>query len=74
MRLCIVESPYAGDIAGNVDYARKACRDAYERGEQPFASHLLYTQFMNDDAPKEREDGIRFGYSLWMLSSIIALL
>lgn len=42
MRRVIVESPYAGDVIRNVEYARAAMRDCLQRGEAPFASHLLY--------------------------------
>ena len=60
MRLVIVESPYAGDVEGNVAYARACVRDALARGEAPFASHLLYTQpgILRDEVPAEREQGI----------------
>ena len=60
MRLVIVESPYAGDIEANVTYARACIRDALNRGEAPFASHLLYTQpgILRDEVPAEREQGI----------------
>jgi hypothetical protein len=60
MRLVIVESPYAGDIEGNVAYARACVRDALARGEAPFASHLLYTQagILSDEVPVERQQGI----------------
>ena len=71
-RLCIVESPYAGDVEANLSYARKACRDSYDRGEQPFASHLLYPQFLDDQQPDERRDGIAFGYHFWQPSGIVA--
>lgn len=62
----IVESPYAGDIAWNVGYARKAYRDCLYRGEAPFASHLNYTQdgVLNDDDPKERKMGIEAGLAI----------
>src|ERR1019366_4582214 len=60
MRLVIVESPYAGDVAANVTYARACVSDALARGEAPFASHLLYTQagILRDEVPAERERGI----------------
>jgi hypothetical protein len=60
MRLVIVESPYAGDTAANVAYARACVRDALARGEAPFASHLLYTQpgILRDEVPAERDKGI----------------
>ena len=44
MRRLMLKSPYAGDIATNVDYARACLRDCLQRGEAPLASHLLYTQ------------------------------
>lgn len=63
MRLVIVESPYAGDIAANVDYARAAIRDSLSRGEAPIASHLLYTQpgVLIDEIESERQWGIDAG-------------
>ena len=63
MILVLLESPYAGDIARNVEYARKAMRDCLMRGEAPFASHLLYTQpdVLDDLLPNERELGIEAG-------------
>ena len=61
----VVESPYAGDVPGNVEYARAAVRDCILRGEAPFASHLLYTQpgVLRDDVPEERELGIEAGFA-----------
>jgi len=61
MRLVIIESPYAGKVAENKQYARDAMRDSLSRGEAPFASHLLYTQVLNDDEPSERLRGINAG-------------
>lgn len=63
MRRVIVESPYAGDVDRNVEYARRCVRDCLLRGEAPIASHLLYTQpgVLNDDVPAERQHGIDAG-------------
>ena len=63
MRLVIIESPYAGDVQANVEYARKCVRDSLGRGEAPIASHLLYTQpgILDDDVPHERQWGIDAG-------------
>ena len=63
MKLVILESPYAGDVPKNVEYARLCVRDSLGRGEAPIASHLLYTQpgILNDDDPAEREQGIAAG-------------
>lgn len=63
MRLVIIESPYAGDVDANVEYARRCVRDSLSRGEAPIASHLLYTQpgILDDDIPAERQWGIDAG-------------
>jgi len=65
MRRVIVESPYAGDVDRNVDYARRCLHDCLMRGEAPFASHLLYTQpnVLDDDVPEERQLGILAGFA-----------
>lgn len=63
VRLVILESPYAGDVARNVAYARAAMADCLRRGEAPIASHLLYTQpgVLDDNIPAERALGIAAG-------------
>lgn len=60
-RLVIVESPYAGDVEGNVAYARACLADCLRRGEAPLASHLLYPQVLDDLLPAERAKGIAAG-------------
>lgn len=59
----ILESPYAGDIERNIEYAKQCVRDSLLRGEAPIASHLLYTQpgILNDNIPEERKHGIDAG-------------
>lgn len=63
MKLVILESPYAGDVEANVEYARRCVRDSLSRGEAPIASHLLYTQpgILDDEVPDERTWGINAG-------------
>ena len=56
-----VESPYAGDVDRNVAYLKRALLDSVNRGEAPLASHLFYTQFLDDAVPFERETGIDCG-------------
>ncbi len=55
----IVESPFAGGFK-NVVYSRECLKDCLDRGESPFASHLLYTQkgVLNDQVPEDRRRGI----------------
>lgn len=54
----ILESPYFGDIEKNVEYARKCLKDSLDRDECPFASHLLYTQVLDDRDKKQRWQGM----------------
>lgn len=63
MKLVVIESPYAGDIEANIEYARRCVRDSLSRGEAPLASHLLYTQpgILRDEVPEERQQGIDAG-------------
>lgn len=65
MRRVIVESPYAGDVEANVEYARACLWDCLQRGEAPYASHLLYTQVgvLNDEDPDERMRGMKAGWA-----------
>lgn len=64
-RRVILESPYSGESPAqeriHVEYARRALRDSLARGEAPIASHLLYTQVLDDRDPVEREIGISAG-------------
>lgn len=64
MQLVILESPFAGEVEKNLIYARQCMRDCFNRGEAPFASHLLYTQALDDTVPEERKQGIDAGL-LW---------
>ena len=63
MNLVIVESPFAGDIEKNQEYARACLRDCLLKGESPYASHLLFTQkgILDDSIPEERKLGIDAG-------------
>jgi hypothetical protein len=67
MRLVIIESPYAGNITRNIEYAREAVRHSLSLGEAPIASHLLYTQqgILDDKNPAERIWGIDAGLA-WL--------
>lgn len=63
MRRVILESPYAGEIEANVEYARACVRHSLSLGEAPIASHLLYTQpgILRDEVIFERNWGIAAG-------------
>ncbi len=54
-------SRYIGDIEHNVQVALALCRMAVEADYAPFAPHLLYTRFLDDSDPAERDLGISLG-------------
>lgn len=66
-----VASKYAGNVAENVETAIWCCRYVIDKGFMPIASHLLYPQILNDEIPREREMGIKFGLALLALCSEI---
>jgi hypothetical protein len=59
--LVYICSPYSGDIESNTLAARRYSRFAADRGYIPIAPHLLFTQFLDDSLPAERELGLFFG-------------
>lgn len=69
-RRVYLESPFsAPDAAGrarNRSFLLAAMRDSVFRMESPFASHLLFTQFLDDDVPHERAAGLECGFA-WAL-------
>jgi len=65
MRKVVIESPYAGDLKRNIEYAREALKDSLKRGEAPIVSHLLHTQVLDDTKPNERAMGINAGLA-WL--------
>lgn len=46
-------SPYAGDIDGNTEKARKYSRFAVDNGVIPIAPHLLFPQFMAEETERD---------------------
>ena len=65
----IIESPFkatkTSTDAEHIEYAQLCMRDSLNRGEAPFASHLLYTQsnVLDDSIPEQRELGINAGFA-----------
>jgi|GEM_PF-2107931 len=64
-RRVYLESPFRADTPEgcerNLEYLWRSMRDSMDRTEAPFASHALYTQFLDEDVPAEREIGIACG-------------
>ena len=67
-KLTIIESPFSApthnEIVRNVYYAMLAVRDSLSRGEAPYASHLFFTQMLDDTIPAERTLGIDAGFAI----------
>jgi hypothetical protein len=63
MKRIILESPFAGDVERNLQYARECVKHSLLLGEAPIASHLLYTQdgILDDNIEEERMLGIHAG-------------
>jgi hypothetical protein len=73
MKRVLVESPYAGEVDDNEAYARACVLDCLRRGEAPFASHLLYTQVLDDAKPTERQLGIAAGLAWGVCADLVAV-
>lgn len=58
------------EVEINKDYARRCMRDSLERGEAPYASHVLFDQpgILNDLDPNERNLGMAAGLN-WITQS-----
>ena len=63
VKLVVIESPLSGDQERNTAYAREALLDSLRRDEAPLASHLLYTQVLDDEVAADRELGMSAGFA-----------
>ena len=73
-------SPFSGAVDENITAAQRYSRFAVDNGYIPFAPHLLFPQFLDDNNPKERQLGLFFGNALmskcaevWVFGSIISV-
>lgn len=78
VKLIFVCSPFRGNEERNSLKARRFCRFVHTQGAVPFAPHLLFPQFLDDEIPDERRAGINLGLSmlrraaeLWVFGNII---
>jgi hypothetical protein len=73
MQRVIVESPYAGDVERNEIYARRAMAHCLRQHEAPLASHLLYTQVLDDTDTEQRITGIKAGFTWGLVADYVAV-
>jgi len=60
-RKVFICSRYLGNARHNVEVALALCRMAVASDLVPFAPHLLYTRFLDEDDPSQRDLGISLG-------------
>lgn len=65
MKPVYLVSPWRGNTIRNLKYAMACMKDCLNRGESPLASHLLFTQCLNDWQDEERDLGIEAGQA-WL--------
>lgn len=57
-KIVFICSPFAGDIEGNIERAKRYGRFAVSEKVIPIIPHLMYPQFLYEDDPDERQLGI----------------
>lgn len=60
-KFAFVCSPFSGDVAGNLAYAKDCAKLTLTMGYVPLAPHMYYPQFLDDDNSYERELGLQLG-------------
>lgn len=72
--LCIIESPYSGDVETNLAYLSLCIADSIKRGETPYASHQMIAaaSALDDSDPEERQLGIDCGLALYPYARSVA--
>jgi hypothetical protein len=77
MKKAMIESPYKSTTdegrQENLQYAIFCVEDSLQRGEAPFASHIFYTIFLDDDVAKEREQGLNAGWKWLQCADLVAV-
>lgn len=69
----ILESPYAGDFGVHVLYAQQCLLHSLTQQESPFASHLLYTQVLDDLDENQRKQGMRLAIKWYEVADLCAV-
>lgn len=64
-------SPYRGDKARNIAYARELLKRALSAGTSPICPHLYLPQILDDDKPEERAQALRVGRELLKYCDVV---
>lgn len=57
-------SPLRGEVEYNKERCRRYYQFAYDSGFVPFAPHIFYTQFLDDNNEDDRAGGIQCGIEM----------
>lgn len=52
------------NVAENIENTRRYCKYVVDKGLIPVAPHLLFPQFLDDNVPSERAQGLKCGIGL----------
>lgn len=69
----VIVSPFRGDEMKNRRYLIACMRDCIQRGESPFAGHLIYPLVLDDNLPSEREAGMAAGRDWLEKADVVAV-
>jgi len=64
MKFIYICSPLKGDIERNIRKANGYCRFAVKKSVVPLAPHTMFTGFLDDTIPEEREAGLSLGLEI----------
>lgn len=73
LRKVSLESPFAGDYAKNIAYAKECMAHSIMQEEAPFASHLLYPIILDDTKMEQRVAGLAMGHAWRLVSDAIVV-
>lgn len=65
MKVVYICSPLRGDIERNILRANRYCRFAVTQAAVPIAPHIMFTGFLDDTIPEERQTGLALGMELF---------
>ena len=66
-KLIYICSPLRGDYTRNQQRSKQHCREALRAGYIPIAPHIYFTEFLDDENPAERQQGMAAGSELMQL-------
>jgi len=75
----IIESPYNNEnyeiVLRNIRYARSCVHDSLMRGENPYASHIFFTQsgILDDNNSDDRKSGMEAGWEMAISADFVAV-